>query len=128
MAATGLILNKVGQVCYCADFGSTFPTFKPSGSIMSFIFGSCIRTVMLFRHHGLSQSTSDSIIKLSPDKKTYNEAFLLFWLLKICLSSSFKPLALQHRFIAVVLCVASPGQPHWLAVPIYDKDNKTSVM
>lgn len=52
----------------------------------------------------------------------------LFWFLKICLSSTFKPLALQYRFTAVVLCVASPGQPHCLAVPIYDKDNKTSVM
>jgi len=75
--------------------------------------------VMVFMHHALSQSASDSVIKLAPDEKSYNEAFFFsffFWLLKICLSSSFKPLAFKHRFIAVVLSVASSGQPHWLAV------------
>lgn len=77
MAATGLILNKVGQVCYSADFGSSFPTFKPSESIISLIFGSCIRTVMVFMHHALSQSASDSVIKLAPDEKSYNEAFFV---------------------------------------------------
>jgi len=114
VAATGLILKKVGQVCYCANFDSSFPTLKPLKSLISLIFGSCIRMVM---DHALSQSASDSVIKLAPDEKSYNEAFFFwFWLLKICLSSSFKPLAFKHRFIAVVLSVASSGQPHWLAV------------
>ncbi len=128
MAATGLILNKVGRACYCADFGRAFPTFKPPGSITSLIFGSCVGTVMLLMHSALSQTASNSLIKLATDETFYNEALFLFRLLKCCLSSSFKPLAFKHRFASVVLCVASLGQPHWLAVTVYDKDNKTSIM
>lgn len=128
MAATGLILNKVGRACYCANFGRAFPTFKPSGSITSLIFGSRVGTVMLLMHPALSQSASDSLIKLPTDEKLDNEAFFLFRLFKFCPSSSFKPLAFKHRFVSVVLCVASLAQPHWLAVTVYDKDNKTSIM
>ncbi len=128
MAATGLILNKVGRACYCADFGRAFPTFKPSGSITSLIFGSCVGTVMLLMHSALNQSASDSLIKLATDEKLDNEAVFLFRLLKFCPSSSFKPLAFKHRFVSVMLCVASLGQPHWLAVTVYEKDNKTSRM